>query len=123
MAPGAAPQPDYLNAVAVLRTGLPPRELLALCQGIELAHGRVRTERWEARPLDLDLVAAGDLTWADADLTLPHPRAHERAFVLAPWARVAPDAVLPGHGRVAELAARTGGDVEWVAEHWWEADR
>lgn len=118
--PGAPPQPDYLNAVAVLRTDLPLRELLALCQGIELGHGRVRTERWDARPLDLDLVAAGSLTWQDADLTLPHPRAHERGFVLAPWARVVPDAVLPGHGPVAELAARCGDPGQWVAEDWWD---
>ena len=118
--PGAPPQPDYLNAVAVLRTSLPPRELLALCQGVELGHGRVRTERWGARTLDLDLVAAGDLTWRDADLTLPHPRAHERGFVLAPWARAVPGAVLPGHGPVAELAARCGEPGEWVAEDWWE---
>ncbi|MCM3660243.1 2-amino-4-hydroxy-6-hydroxymethyldihydropteridine diphosphokinase [Georgenia satyanarayanai] len=118
--PGAGPQPDYLNAVAVLRTDLPPRELLALCQGLELGHGRVRGERWGARPLDLDLVAAGALTWQDADLTLPHPRAHERAFVLAPWARVQPEAVLPGLGPVAELAADLG-PVDWVAENWWEA--
>ncbi|WP_413452022.1 2-amino-4-hydroxy-6-hydroxymethyldihydropteridine diphosphokinase [Georgenia phoenicis] len=118
--PGGGPQPDYLNAVAVLRTGLPPRELLALCQGIELGSGRVRGERWGARTLDLDLVASGALTWQDAELTLPHPRAHERGFVLAPWARVQPEAVLPGHGRVAELAAGLG-PVDWVAETWWEA--
>ncbi len=120
---GADPQPDYLNAVAVVRTTLSPRELLALCQGVELAHGRVRTERWGARPLDLDLVAAGAVTWHDADLTLPHPRAHERAFVLAPWARVEPDAVLPGHGPVAYLAARADEAVEWLAEDWWEGAR
>lgn len=119
--PGAPAQPDYLNAVALLRTSLPPRELLALCQGVELGHGRVRAERWGPRPLDLDLVAAGDLTWQDPELTLPHPRAHERGFVLAPWARVAPDAVLPGHGPVAELAARAGDPGEWLAEDWWEA--
>ncbi len=119
--PGARAQPDYLNAVALLRTTLPPRELLALCQGVELGHGRVRDEQWGPRPLDLDLVAADDLTWQDPDLTLPHPRAHERGFVLAPWARVAPHAVLPGHGPVAELAARAGEPGEWLTDDWWEA--
>lgn len=121
VAPGTPPQPDYLNAVALLRTQLAPRELLALCQGIELAHGRVRTERWGARPLDLDLVAVGSLIWQDEDLTLPHPRAHERGFVLAPWARVAPDGVLPGHGPVPELAERAGDPGQWLDESWWEA--
>ncbi|HLS73624.1 MAG TPA: 2-amino-4-hydroxy-6-hydroxymethyldihydropteridine diphosphokinase [Actinomycetaceae bacterium] len=117
--PGAPEQPDYLNAVAILDTSLPLRELLALCQGVELAHGRVRAERWGPRPLDLDIIAAGPATWHDADLTVPHPRAHERSFVLAPWARIDPAAVLPGHGRVAELAAATG-DLDWVATDWWQ---
>lgn len=119
--PGAPHQPDYFNAVAVLDTSLPLRELLALCQGIELGHGRVREERWGARPLDLDIIAAGRTTWHDADLTVPHPRAHQRSFVLAPWARIDPGAVLPGHGRVAELAAQLGeAELDWVATHWWQ---
>lgn len=97
--------PGYLNGVVLVRTSLAPRRLLALLHEIEDAHGRVRAERWGDRTLDLDLVDFAGMTADGADLTLPHPRAHERAFVLGPWAEVAPDAVLPGHGRVADLLA------------------
>ena len=123
--PGASPQPDYLNAVVVVSTDLPPREVLALCQGIELGHGRRRTERWGARTLDLDIIAAGELRSQEVDLVIPHPRAHERPFVLAPWARLDPGAVLPGHGPVADLPAAGDDDLHWVADDWWarEADR
>lgn len=100
--------PGYLNAVVLVRTTLPPRELLALLHRIEDAHGRVRAERWGDRTLDLDLIDFAGRTSSDADLTLPHPRAHERAFVLGPWAEVAPDAVVPGRGRVADLFADLG---------------
>lgn len=100
-----ADAPRYLNAVVLVRTTLAPRALLSLLHEIEREHGRVRAERWGDRTLDLDLVDyAGEQSTTD-DLTLPHPRAHERAFVLGPWAEVAPDAVLPGHGRVADLLA------------------
>lgn len=97
--------PAYLNGVVLVRTTLSPRGLLALLHGIEDAHGRERTERWGDRTLDLDLVDFAGMTSDDPELTLPHPRAHERAFVLGPWAEVAPDAVLPGRGRVADLLA------------------
>ena len=97
--------PAYLNGVVLVRTSLSPRRLLALLHEIENAHGRVRTERWGDRTLDLDLVDFAGMTAHAAELTLPHPRAHERAFVLGPWAEVAPDAVLVGHGRVADLLA------------------
>lgn len=95
--------PRYLNAVALLRTRLAPAELLASLHRIEARHGRVRRERWGDRTLDLDLIAYGDEIIARDDLIVPHPRAHERAFVLAPWAQLDSDAVIPGRGRVADL--------------------
>ncbi|ARJ04509.1 2-amino-4-hydroxy-6-hydroxymethyldihydropteridine diphosphokinase [Cnuibacter physcomitrellae] len=95
--------PSYLNGVARIRTGLSPLDLLALVHRVEHAHGRVRVERWGDRTLDIDVVLYGDLTSDDATLTLPHPRAHERDFVLVPWLEIDPDAVVPGRGRADEL--------------------
>jgi len=100
---GGPSQPDYLNAVIVGETELAPEELLAAMQVIENRHGRVRTERWGARTLDIDLVDYASATWGSKALTLPHPRAHERAFVLLPWSEVDPDAILIGHGAVRSL--------------------
>jgi len=97
--------PAYLNAVVLVRTTLPPRKLLALLNDLERENGRVRGERWGDRTLDLDIVDYAGMQSASEDLTLPHPRAHERTFVLRPWVEVAPDAVLPGYGRIAELLA------------------
>ncbi|ARP70847.1 2-amino-4-hydroxy-6-hydroxymethyldihydropteridine diphosphokinase [Streptomyces pluripotens] len=96
-------QPSYFNAVVVLKTTLPPSSLLERAHAIEEAFNRVRDERWGPRTLDVDIVAYADVTSDDAGLTLPHPRAHERAFVLAPWHDVDPRAQLPGHGPVADL--------------------
>ena len=104
---GGPPQPDYLNAVVLARTTLPPRDLLDGLHEIEAAFDRVRMVRWGARTLDIDIIASGDERSDDPELTLPHPRAHERAFVLAPWHDVDPDAVLPGLGPVAALLERT----------------
>jgi dihydroneopterin aldolase/2-amino-4-hydroxy-6-hydroxymethyldihydropteridine diphosphokinase len=115
-------QPDFLNAVLLVRTTLPPRDLLGACQEIELLHGRVREERWGPRTLDVDLIVYGDLTASAEDLQLPHPRARERAFVLVPWAELDPEAVLGGlgGGPVAQLAAtapdRSG--IRWLALDW-----
>lgn len=97
--------PDYLNAVALLQTQLAPQALLAELQRIERAHGRERPYRNAPRTLDLDLLLYGDETIATATLQVPHPRLHERAFVLRPLAEVAPALVVPGRGRVAELIA------------------
>lgn len=97
--------PTYLNTVALLRTRLAPSVLLAQLNRIEAEHGRVRVERWGDRTLDLDLIAYGDVRSDDPRLTLPHPRAAERPFVLDPWLAVDADAVLPGHGPVAALSA------------------
>lgn len=119
---GPEDQPDYLNAVLLARTTLPARGLLHACQEVENVHGRTREERWGARTLDVDLIAYGTLTDAAEDLEIPHPRAHERAFVLEPWSQIAPDAVLPGlgGGPVAQLAAtapdRSG--IRWLALDW-----
>jgi 2-amino-4-hydroxy-6-hydroxymethyldihydropteridine diphosphokinase len=104
----AGPDPDaprYLNAVALVRTTLPPETLLMVLQELENSHGRERAERWGDRTLDLDLVSYGAVQQQTERLTLPHPRAHERDFVLRPWLEVDPDAVLPGKGRVADLLA------------------
>lgn len=101
-APG---QPDYLNAVAMLDTGLSAGALLAALHDIEARHGRVRSHRNAARTLDLDLLLYGQSCSSDASLTLPHPRMHLRAFVLHPLAEIAPELWIPGHGRVAELLA------------------
>jgi len=95
--------PAYLNAVALVTTTLTPDALLTLLGSIEQAHGRVRAERWGDRTLDLDIVDFGGMVSSTDRLTLPHPRAFERDFVLKPWLEVDPDAVLPGHGRVADL--------------------
>lgn len=103
VAPGS--QPSYFNAVVVLRTTLPPSSLLERAQAVEEAFHRVRDERWGPRTLDVDIVAYADVVSDDPVLTLPHPRAHERAFVLAPWYDVEPEAQLPGRGAVAELLA------------------
>ncbi|MFC9848023.1 2-amino-4-hydroxy-6-hydroxymethyldihydropteridine diphosphokinase [Streptomyces sp. NPDC060223] len=104
---GVAPdsQPSYFNAVVVLKTTLPPSSLLERAHAVEEAFDRVRTDRWGPRTIDVDIVAYADLVSDDPVLTLPHPRAHERAFVLAPWHDVEPEAQLPGRGLVAQLLA------------------
>ncbi|MFG1671905.1 2-amino-4-hydroxy-6-hydroxymethyldihydropteridine diphosphokinase [Streptomyces sp. Y7] len=96
-------QPSYFNAVVVLKTTLPPSSLLERAHAVEEAFHRVRDERWGARTLDVDIVAYADVVSDDPHLTLPHPRAHERAFVLAPWHDLEPEAQLPGRGAVADL--------------------
>jgi 2-amino-4-hydroxy-6-hydroxymethyldihydropteridine diphosphokinase len=102
---GGPEQGDFLNAVLLADSALPAAEILRRCQQAEAAAGRVRTVRWGPRTLDVDIIACGAEVSADPQLTLPHPRAHERAFVLAPWLDVAPDALLPGWGSVADLLA------------------
>ncbi|GMA27699.1 2-amino-4-hydroxy-6-hydroxymethyldihydropteridine diphosphokinase [Arenivirga flava] len=101
--------PRYRNAVAVLQTRLAPSVLLAELHRIEAEHGRVRRERWGDRTLDLDLIAYGRVRSAGPALLLPHPRAHERRFVLEPWQQVDPDAELPGAGAIASLLAGLDG--------------
>jgi len=102
---GGPAQPDYLNAVLLADSDLPARAVLDHCQAAERALGRVRKEHWGPRTLDVDLIACDDEVSSDPVLTLPHPRAHERAFVLAPWIDVDPAAHLVGFGPVADLLA------------------
>lgn len=102
---GGPEQPDYLNAVAVGDTSMAATELLSLARSLELAAERVRTVRNAPRTLDVDLLAVGDVVLVTENLTVPHPRAHERAFVLVPWAEVDPTFVVPGRGAVTDLAA------------------
>jgi 2-amino-4-hydroxy-6-hydroxymethyldihydropteridine diphosphokinase len=106
--------PGYLNAVLLVRSALSPEELLHELQRIESAHGRVRLERWGDRTLDLDLIDFAGLHRNTDELVLPHPRAFERSFVLAPWAQVDPGATIAGHGRVADLLARAGDEARLV---------
>ncbi len=101
---GGPAQPDYLNAVLVVDTTLSPADLLERAHTVEAAYGRERGVESGPRTLDIDVLAVGDKV-VDGEIVLPHPRAHERAFVLVPWNDVDPDFVLPGHGRVADLAA------------------
>jgi len=112
---GGVEQDDYLNAIVVVDDpGTGAYGWLAKAHELEQAAGRTREVRWGPRTLDVDVIDVDGGTNADPELTLPHPRAHERAFVLVPWAQVAPDAVLPRHGRVADLAtdlARDGSGV------------
>ncbi len=131
---GGPDQGAYLNAVVTGTTHLAPSSLLAGLHEIELAHGRTREVRWGPRTLDLDLVQYGDpvfdtdVVMDSATLTLPHPRAHERAFVLVPWLRIEPEAVLRVAGtvrRVADLVAgldtsgvRPGPDVDLLEGPW-----
>jgi 2-amino-4-hydroxy-6-hydroxymethyldihydropteridine diphosphokinase len=108
-APAGGPaQPDYLNAVLVAATTLSAQAVLERGQEAESALGRVRGQRWGPRTLDVDVIVYGTEVSDDPGLTLPHPRAHERAFVLAPWHDLEPGAVIPGHGRVADLLAAVG---------------
>lgn len=99
--------PDYLNAVAELETSLAPLQLLAALQAIESAHGRERPYRNAPRTLDLDVLSYGDVVLDSPCLTLPHPRLHERAFVLLPLLELAPDLSLPGLGRMARYLQAT----------------
>jgi len=102
---GGPEQPDYANAVLVGDWDGDPRALLDLAHEVESAWQRTREVRWGPRTLDVDVLAVGELVSADPELTLPHPRARERAFVVVPWAEADPAATLPDGARVADLAA------------------
>ena len=103
---GGPPQPDYVNAICIVDSILPPMELLNLLLGIEKSMGRIRTEKWGPRIIDCDLITYGDFVIESDPLTLPHPRAHERRFVLEPWYEIEPEAILPGHGRIKDILAQ-----------------
>ena len=99
---GYADQPDFVNAVAKIETALSPHEVLEALLAIELKHGRQRSLPNGPRTLDMDLLLYGGLQHHEAGLTIPHPRMHERAFVLLPLTEIAPDAVIPGKGPARE---------------------
>jgi 2-amino-4-hydroxy-6-hydroxymethyldihydropteridine diphosphokinase len=103
--------PNYLNAVVLVSSALDPDELLTALNRIETEHGRVRAERWGDRTLDLDIITFGSMTLDTARLSIPHPRAWERPFVVVPWLQVEPDAILPGRGRIEALAAARSDEV------------
>lgn len=105
---GGPRQPDYLNAVLIADTVLSARTVLERSQNVEAAFHRTRDTAWGPRTIDVDIITFGDEVSEDEDLVLPHPRAHERAFVLAPWNDIDPGAEIPGRGRVADLLAKTG---------------
>ncbi|QDA58304.1 2-amino-4-hydroxy-6-hydroxymethyldihydropteridine diphosphokinase [Thermomonas aquatica] len=109
---GRTEQPDFINAVALVETGMPARELLDALLAIERSFGRVRLdgERWGPRTLDLDLLLFGDAVIDEPGLRVPHPHLHERAFALLPLAEIAPQLAIPGIGSVASIAAGMAAD-------------
>jgi 2-amino-4-hydroxy-6-hydroxymethyldihydropteridine diphosphokinase len=115
---GGPEQGAFFNAVVAVDTSLSPHELLDVAQGIEDAAHRVRDVRWGARTLDIDLVVMDDVTLSDADLTLPHPLAHARAFVLVPWIDVEPDAQIAGRSVVDWLSEVGDSGVRRYAREW-----
>ena len=100
---GGPEQPDYINAVCIIESELPAMDLLSLLHGIEKSLGRERVEHWGPRTIDLDLIQYGGLLSKAEELLLPHPRAHERRFVLQPWFEIEADAILLPHGPIKEL--------------------
>jgi 2-amino-4-hydroxy-6-hydroxymethyldihydropteridine diphosphokinase len=120
---GPVEQPPYLNAVVVVRGTRDARGWLERARELEEAAGRTREERWGPRTLDVDVVAVTEddgtpVVSADPQLTLPHPRAHERAFVLVPWLTLEPGANVPGRGRVADLVAALPPDEVAAVVRW-----
>ena len=97
------PQPDYLNAICIVESELPALDLLALLHGIEKTLGRERSEKWGPRTIDLDLIQYGSLLSSADELQLPHPRAHERRFIIEPWHSIEPDAILLTQGKISEI--------------------
>jgi 2-amino-4-hydroxy-6-hydroxymethyldihydropteridine diphosphokinase len=119
---GGPEQDDFLNAVIIVETTLAPQELLELCQQVEADRDRVREVRWGPRTLDVDIIAMDDMVLDGQALTLPHPRAHERAFVCVPWLDVDADAALP-QGRIADLGLDPRGVHRRTDLAWAKADR
>ena len=103
---GGPEQPKYLNAIAIAETELDPRELLIVMLEIENKLGRKREVHWGPRTIDLDLIVFGDEITDSEVLVLPHPRAHERKFVLEPWLEIEPDAYIPGIGEIENILQR-----------------
>ncbi len=108
-------KPNYINAVVTIDTSLKPKKLLREIRRIESELGRVRIERWGSRTIDIDIITFADRIIAKKKLEVPHPRAYQRAFVLVPWSLIQPDAILPGHGNIAQLAEPMKHDV-WIVQ-------
>lgn len=106
---GGSPQPDFLNAVLEVETDLAPRALLERCLEVEVELGRVRDERWGPRTLDVDVLTYGEERVDEPGLTIPHPRMHERAFVLVPLTELVADPPLPGGRRLSTLRLEPAG--------------
>ena len=106
---GGPEQPVFVNAVVVVESSRTPMQLLDLAHTVEQRWQRVRDVRWGPRTLDVDIIDVDGVVSDDPVLTLPHPRAFERAFVLVPWREIQPDAVLTGHGPIADLAVDVSG--------------
>lgn len=106
--------PKFLNCAIKIKTKLEPKKLLRKLFEIENNYGRVRLERWGPRTLDIDIIVFGNEFVQTKSLQIPHPRAHQRGFVLVPWSEIDPEAVLPGHGSVAKLAERFRSSVREV---------
>ena len=100
---GGPVQPDYINAVALAESDLPAADFLSMLHGIETALGRERVEHWGPRTIDLDLIQYGSILSYSDELLLPHPRAHERRFVIEPWHEIDPGGILLTHGRIDAL--------------------
>jgi 2-amino-4-hydroxy-6-hydroxymethyldihydropteridine diphosphokinase len=122
-APVGPPQPEYLNAVVEVATDLAPHDLLQVCLGVEERMGRVRAERWGPRVIDVDVLTYGRERIEEADLVVPHPRMHERAFVLVPLLELDADPPLPGGRQVGDLRLGVVTDVRPFAPPFHAADR
>lgn len=121
---GYADQPDFINAAAHISTALTPAQLLSAVLDIEHQFGRERTFQNAPRILDLDVLLYDDVQQHEAGLTLPHPRMHERAFVLMPLAEIAPDLIIPARGSISTwLQAAQNQDLHQVADNWQPAQR
>jgi 2-amino-4-hydroxy-6-hydroxymethyldihydropteridine diphosphokinase len=119
---GVLDQPDFLNMVVQIKTSLPPLDLLAVCLGVETGVGRERLQRWGPRTIDLDILVYGGVTLNDKHLALPHPRIHERSFVLLPLAEIAPELWLKGK-TIQERALDVGMAGLQPVESWTEFSR
>ncbi len=118
---GRTDQPDFLNAVAEIETGLPPRGLLELCLETERVLKRERHERWGPRVIDIDILTYGQERVSEKDLEVPHPRMLERAFVLVPLAELAPDLVIHGSPVKDHLDRLDASGIEQISDdrEWW----
>ena len=96
-------KPSYLNAIAIIETDLTVEEVFSRTSAIETELGRIRETKWQDRTIDVDLISFGELQLANEALTIPHPRSHERLFVLKPWLEIDPMAELIGYGKISDL--------------------